>query len=93
MTLKSFDCYPALHKSRPVGHEQGQAQLAKGQPPQPGAQKRELARGVPKQGEGDDHGDHLDIIKVITVVTSLMSWTQMQMLCCTCLDVNVQCVS
>jgi hypothetical protein len=30
---------------------------------------------------------------VITMVTSLMSWTQMQMLCCTCLDVNVQCVS
>ena len=59
MTLKSFDCYPALHESRPVGHEQGQAQLAKGQPPQPGAQKRELARGVPKQGEG---GDHLDIL-------------------------------
>ena len=60
MTLKSFDCYPALHESRPVGHEQGQAQLAKGQPPQPGAQKRELARGVPKQGEGGDHLDVLD---------------------------------
>ena len=37
---------------------QGQdAQLAKGQPPQPGAQEREFAGRVSKQGEGCHHFD------------------------------------
>ena len=50
-----------LFELRSVWHVQGQdAQFAKGQPPQPGAQECKLASGVQKQGEGGDHVDALD---------------------------------
>ena len=50
---------------------QGQdAQLAKGQPPQPGPQEREFAGRVSKQGEGCHHFDVVD--SVGTVVQELL---------------------